>query len=150
MAQAPAIVRAERIADQVYRTLRRAILIGQYAPGARLREVELAASLNTSRTACSRGNFQADRETASSSNSRTAVSKWPIRPPKCNEVADTAAEMYEIYVIREALESSAGRLAAARITERELEELDRLAKKTAQIPLEILRNGRDSTPNSMR
>jgi DNA-binding GntR family transcriptional regulator len=44
------IQRTARIADQVYQNLRRAILHGELEPGARLREVEVAAVLLVSRT----------------------------------------------------------------------------------------------------
>ncbi|MEA2962754.1 MAG: hypothetical protein QOI46_2852, partial [Alphaproteobacteria bacterium] len=42
--------RAQRAADQVYRSLRRSIILGELAPGTRLREVEVAMALRVSRT----------------------------------------------------------------------------------------------------
>jgi len=44
------VTRPQRVADQVYRHLRRAIVGGKIAPGTRLREVDAAAALKVSRT----------------------------------------------------------------------------------------------------
>ena len=49
LAQFP-VARADRVADQVYRHLRQAILSEQISAGTRLRETEIAAALKVSRT----------------------------------------------------------------------------------------------------
>jgi DNA-binding GntR family transcriptional regulator len=51
------------------------------------------------------------------------------------EVVDTQTEMDEIYFIREALEGCAARLAAERINDEQLAELDRLVMQTEIAPL---------------
>jgi len=109
------VERAARVADQVYQNLRRAILHGELEAGARLREVELAASLQVSRTPV--------REAISRLIGDRLVRELPTGGV---EVADIMAEMHDVYAIREALESCAGRLAAPRIDETALVRLETL------------------------
>src|SRR6185437_2306848 len=116
LGQAP-IARNDRVADQVYRHLRRAILSDQIAPGTRLRETEIAAALKVSRTPV--------REAIS-----RLIGDWLVREISTGgvEVVDAMAEIAEIYYIREALEICAGKLAASRITRAQLERLEKLLK----------------------
>jgi DNA-binding GntR family transcriptional regulator len=111
------VSRAVRVADQVYGHLRRAIIHGEIKPGRRLRETEVAAALNVSRTPV--------REAIS-----RLIGDWLVRELQTGgvEVVDPAAELAEIYYIREALETCAARLAAARITGEQLAKLERLVK----------------------
>ena len=113
------VERAQRVADQVYRSLRQAIILGDFAPGSRLREVEVAASLNVSRTPL--------REAIS-----RLIGDHLVRPLPTGgvEVADATAELSEIYYIREALEACAARLAAMRITKEQLARLKQLLTAT--------------------
>jgi DNA-binding GntR family transcriptional regulator len=119
------VERPDRVADQVYRHLRRAILSEAVKPGARLRETEVAAALKVSRTPV-----------------REAISRllgdWLVRPLSTGgvEVIDATAEIAEIYYIREALEICAGRLAATRITPEQLGKLDGLAKAARHVSFE--------------
>jgi DNA-binding GntR family transcriptional regulator len=111
------VERPDRVADQVYRHLRRAILSEAIKPGTRLRETEVAAALKVSRTPV--------REAIS-----RLIGDWLVRPLNTGgvEVTDATEEIAEIYYIREALEICAGRLAATRITPEQLAKLDALAK----------------------
>jgi DNA-binding GntR family transcriptional regulator len=111
------VARADRVADQVYRHLRRAILTETFKPGARLREVEIAARLGVSRTPV--------REAIS-----RLIGDWLVREIDTGgvEVVDATAEVVEIYFIREALEICAGRLAATRITKPQLDKLEGLVQ----------------------
>jgi DNA-binding GntR family transcriptional regulator len=111
------VERTARIADQVYDNLRGAILEGELAPGARLREVEVAANLRVSRTPV--------REAISRLIGDRLVRELATGGV---EVADIMAEMHDIYAIREALESCAGRLAAPRIDEAALARLETLLR----------------------
>jgi len=43
------VERAQRAVEQVYRSLRRSIILGELAAGSRLREVEVAAAMKASR-----------------------------------------------------------------------------------------------------
>jgi DNA-binding GntR family transcriptional regulator len=115
------VERPDRVADQVYRHLRRAILSEGIKPGARLRETEVAVALKVSRTPV--------REAIS-----RLIGDWLVRPINTGgvEVIDATAEIAEIYYIREALEICAGRLAATRITPEQLARLDALAKAARQ------------------
>jgi DNA-binding GntR family transcriptional regulator len=111
------VARSDRVADQVYRHLRRAILSETIKPGTRLRETEIAAALKVSRTPV--------REAIS-----RLIGDWLVRSINTGgvEVIDATEEIAEIYYIREALEICAGRLAATRITSEQLVKLDGLAK----------------------
>jgi len=109
------IMRAERVSDQVYRRLRLSILNGEIAPGARLRETEIAENLAVSRTPV--------REAISRLIGDRLVRELATGGV---EVVDTRAEMEEIYAIREALEVCAVGLAASRIDAAQLDELERL------------------------
>jgi DNA-binding GntR family transcriptional regulator len=119
LAQFP-VARTDRVADQVYRHLRRAILSQEIASGSRLRETEIAAALKVSRTPV-----------------REAISRltgdWLVREVNSGtggvEVIDVMGEINEIYLIREALELCAARLAAARITPAQLQKLDALVEE---------------------
>ena len=102
---------------KVYRHLRQAILSDQIAAGTRLRETEVAAALKVSRTPV--------REAIS-----RLIGDWLVRELNTGgvEVIDTMSEMEDIYHIREALELCAARLAAKRITPKQLAKLDMLVK----------------------
>src|SRR4051812_29890884 len=84
-----AVARSDRVADQVYRHLRQAILAGAIKPGARLRETEVAAALKVSRTPVREGISR-------------LLGVWLVRAlsPGGFEVIDPTAEIVEIYYIR--------------------------------------------------
>jgi DNA-binding GntR family transcriptional regulator len=117
------VARADRVADQVYRHLRHAILSEKFKPGERLREIEIAAGLGVSRTPV--------REAIS-----RLIGDWLVREISTGgvEVVDAAAEIVEIYHIREALEICAGRLAASRITKAQLDKLTALVETGRSAP----------------
>jgi DNA-binding GntR family transcriptional regulator len=119
------VARADRVADQVYRHLRHAILSETIKAGARLRETEIAAALKVSRTPV--------REAIS-----RLIGDWLVRSINTGgvEVIDATEEIAEIYYIREALEICAGRLAATRITREQLARLDGLAKSARHASFE--------------
>lgn len=117
------IERVQRVADQVYRSLRRSIVMGELKPGSRLREVEVAAALKVSRTPV--------REAVSRLIGDCLVRELPTGGV---EVVDSSAELFEIYHIREALEGCAARLAAMRITEEQLSKLTSLIKAAEVLP----------------
>jgi DNA-binding GntR family transcriptional regulator len=113
----PPVARGDRVADQVYRHLRKAIASGEIASGTRLRETEIASALNVSRTPV--------REAIS-----RLIGDWLVRELGTGgvEVMDVMAEANDIYHIREALELCAVRLAAKRIKPEQLEALDGLIR----------------------
>lgn len=112
----PAVVmRAERVADQVYRHLRRAIISGEIASGARLREVEVALALNVSRTPVREAISRLIGDRLVRENETTGV-----------EVVDMAGDMVDIHHIRASLELCAARLAAERIDDDQILRLERL------------------------
>jgi DNA-binding GntR family transcriptional regulator len=112
------VARPDRVADQVYRHLRKAILSEQIAAGTRLRETEIASALKVSRTPV--------REAIS-----RLIGDWLVRELDTGgvEVVDALSEIEDIYHIREALELCAARLAAKRITPEQLAKLNDLVKQ---------------------
>ncbi len=114
----PATVkRSARVADQVYRHLRRAIITGEIASGTRLREGEVAEALSVSRTPV--------REAIS-----RLIGDLLVREHETMgvEVVDMDRDVTDIHHIRESLELCAARLAAQRITEQQLQALDDIIK----------------------
>lgn len=113
------VTRSDRVADQVYRHLRKTIMSGEIAAGTRLREVEIASAMNVSRTPV--------REAIS-----RLIGDWLVHEISTGgvEVTDVMAEAADIYHIREALELCAARLAAVRITAEQLNRLEGLVEET--------------------
>lgn len=109
--------------ELVFEALREAIINGQLAPGERLMEIQLAEELGVSRTPV-----------------REAIRKLELEglvlmvPRKGAYVATfSMRDVVEVFEIRGALEGLAAALAAERITEPELEELERHLVKSAEI-----------------
>ena len=105
--------------ERVYRSLRDGIIDGQLLPGQRLVEVELAQRFASSRTPV--------REALKRLGMEGLVSNDPVRGMVVREL--DAGEAEEIYVIREAIDGLAGRLAAQRITEDDIMKLDLLIER---------------------
>jgi DNA-binding GntR family transcriptional regulator len=108
--------------DIVFETLREAIIAGQLRPGERLMEVQIAEELGVSRTPV-----------------REAIRKLELEgfvimvPRKGAYVSDMSIkDVTDVFEIRRALEGLAAELAAERMTEDELEELERLLVRTAE------------------
>lgn len=101
--------------EVVFETLREAIISGQLSPGERMMEVQLAEEMGVSRTPV-----------------REAIRKLELEgfvvmiPRKGAYVAGISyKDIADVFEIRAALESLAAGLAAERITEEELEDLER-------------------------
>lgn len=101
--------------ELVFETLREAILLGHLIPGERLMEVQLADEMGVSRTPV-----------------REAIRKLELEgfvvmiPRKGAYVASlTLKDIADLFEVRAALEGMAAGLAAERITEEELESLER-------------------------
>ena len=102
--------------ELVFETLREAIIQGRLRPGERLMEVQLAEEMGVSRTPV-----------------REAIRKLELEgfvvmvPRKGAYVAGISIkDIADVFEVRAALEALAAGLAAERITEEELEELERL------------------------
>lgn len=109
---------ADSLSQSVYKRLREAIVTGVYHPRERLREVQLAEWLSSSRTPIREALQRLDSEGLVTSVRRG----WVVRE-------HTAAEIRAIYEVRTALEGYASRLAAERATNHELSEIEnRLAE----------------------
>lgn len=106
----------------VFETMREAIISGQLKPGERLMEVQLAEEMGVSRTPV-----------------REAIRKLELEgfvvmvPRKGAYVADISTkDIADVFEIRAALEALAAGLAAERITDEELEELQRTLVKVSK------------------
>jgi len=106
----------------VFETLREAIITGVLKPGERLMEVQLAEEMGVSRTPV-----------------REAIRKLELEnfvvmvPRKGAYVADISTkDIVDVFEIRAALETLAAGLAAERITDEELEELQRILVLNAE------------------
>lgn len=107
--------------ELVFETLREAIISGSLRPGERLMEVQLAEEMGVSRTPV-----------------REAIRKLELEgfvvmvPRKGAYVANYSfKDITEVFEIRSALESLAAGLAAERITEEEIEQLERALHQAA-------------------
>ena len=107
--------------EVVYETLREAIKSGSLTPGERLMEIQLAEELGVSRTPV-----------------REAIRKLELErfvvmlPRRGTYVANLSLkDINEVFEIRSALDGLAAGLAAERITEEELEQMERLLVEIA-------------------
>ncbi len=113
-------------ADLAYGRLRQAIVAGQFAPGQRLTEVGIATLLGVSRTPVRESFLRLEADGLLRSGSGGI------------EVVDPRGEAADIFLLREAVEGCAARLAAIRATEAEIEEIVGLAARTGQVdPAEL-------------
>jgi DNA-binding GntR family transcriptional regulator len=113
-----AVTGKEGTADAV----RDLILGGFYAPGARLGEVELAASLGVSRTPV--------REALRQLAAEGLVDLTPHKGARV--VAWTEAELEQVFDLRAEVEGLAARRAAERATAAELDDLEKIAREHAR------------------
>ena len=117
--------------DVVFNTLRQAILRGELKPGERLMEIQLANKLGVSRTPI-----------------REAIRKLELEglvlmiPRKGAEVAEiTEKNMRDVLEVRKALEELAVQLACEKITQEELEELEKAGENFKK----VLKRSKDIT-----
>lgn len=106
--------------ERVFQTIRQSILDGKYKPGDTLRESTIAKELNVSRTPVREAIRQLQLEglVRSIPNKETVV------------CGITEADVQDIFMVRGRLEGVAGRLAAERITEEELEKMEEILELT--------------------
>lgn len=102
-------------ADDVYATIRRAIVDGSLTPGERVVEERVAKQLKVSRTPVREALLRLERENLVARSGRGMA----VRSFSASEVGD-------IYDLRAHVESYGARLAASRITEQETRELRRV------------------------
>lgn len=103
--------------DVTHQQVRRLILQGELAPGARLTETQIAEALNVSRTPVREAfrRLEADGFVKIVRNRGAFVSTW------------TEADLEEIYGLRFMLESYGARIGAEKIGDDQIRELERLA-----------------------
>ena len=108
--------------EVVYETLREAIRTGALPPGERLMEIQLAEELGVSRTPV--------REAIRKLELERFVVMLPRRGPYVANLS--LKDINEVFEIRAALDGLAAGLAAERITEEELELMERLLVEIAE------------------
>jgi DNA-binding GntR family transcriptional regulator len=116
-------VQRQTVTDQVHRRLKQAILDGELRPGERLVEVEIAERLGASRTPV--------REALSKLEQEGLVT--PVRFGGLAVAQLSEFDVVEIFSLIKLLESYAGRLAAERATEKQLEKLDVLCRRAEEL-----------------
>jgi DNA-binding GntR family transcriptional regulator len=98
------------LAEQVFRRLSAAILAGELAPGAKISEPALAKQYGVSRGPL--------REALHRLQERKLITRSPNQGPRV--VKPSAAVLAELFMVREALEGMAARLAATNATDAEI------------------------------
>jgi DNA-binding GntR family transcriptional regulator len=98
---------------QIVQTLRKAILQGRFAPGARLVERELCELMGVSRVSV--------REAFRQLESEGIIENIPNRGPVVATLSRAQAK--DVYEVRQALEALAAKLFASNATEKQIEEL---------------------------
>lgn len=106
--------------ERVFQSIRQSILDGKYKQGDTLRESAIASELNVSRTPVREAIRQLELEglVRSIPNKETVV------------CGITEEDVQDIFMVRSKLEGVAGRLAAERITEEELEKMHEILELT--------------------
>lgn len=119
-------VERHTLADQVYTFLKKGIVTGELQPGERLKELEIAQNLGASRTPV--------REALSRLEQEGLVQPFPSGG--LTVVKLSANDVKEIYGLLRVLESYGIRLAAERITNKQLERLESLCARAEQLSTE--------------
>jgi DNA-binding GntR family transcriptional regulator len=119
-------VERHTLADQVYTFLKKGIVTGDLQPGERLKELEIAQNLGASRTPV--------REALSRLEQEGLVQPFPSGG--LTVVKLSANDVKEIYGLLRVLESYGIRLAAERITNKQLERLESLCARAEQLSTE--------------
>src|SRR5580704_12408757 len=101
------------LAEQVFRRLSAAILAGELAPGTKISEPALAKQYGVSRGPL--------REALHRLQERKLITRSPNQGPRV--VKPSAAVLAELFMVREALEGMAARLAATHATDAEIAQL---------------------------
>ena len=112
----------ENLSTRVFEALQDAIVTGDLEPGAKLREPELAKRFGTSRGPL--------RDALRRLESRRLVINTPNAGARV--VALSRQQLVELYLVREALEGMTSRLAAANMSDTEIQELAALLKRHEQ------------------
>ncbi len=118
-----AITQRQTLADQIYASLKQAIVAGDLRPGERLKEAEVALSLGASRTPV--------REAFSRLEHEGLVRSLRSGGSTVVELSET--EMREIFGLIQVLETYAVRLASERITSSQIERLDEVCRRAEQL-----------------
>lgn len=108
-----------RVRDRVYKELRKDILLGRFRPGTWLREVDLAARLNVSRTPIREAVRRLEQEGLLVASFGRGISVRQV----------TFAEALDAYELRALLEGIAARQAATRLTSEGRERLRRALER---------------------
>jgi DNA-binding GntR family transcriptional regulator len=113
----------QRTSDAVARVLRLAIIDGRLRPGTHLREVTLAEQLGVSRTPIREALFTLSRE--------NLVDVKPNRGATVRHF--TKEDLGDVYALRATLEAHAARLAAGRISDEQIRQLEQSCDRLAAL-----------------
>jgi len=135
MSDLPEVVRR---ADAVAARLRRAIMSGQYAAGTRLRQADVAEQFGVSTTPVREAFVSLVQEGFLTVDAHKGVM---VRQPD-------VAELHELYEIRLALEPLATGMAAKRITDEDLADLDEIVEEMRELASQPATEEQHSVLNS--
>lgn len=116
-------VERQTLSEQIYQSLKRAIIERDLAPGERLKEFEIAESLGASRTPV--------REALSKLEQQGFVR--PHRSGGLTVVELSKEDVVEVFGLMKVLETYAAQLAAERISPRRLEQLEKLCDRAERV-----------------
>ncbi|HKZ43933.1 MAG TPA: GntR family transcriptional regulator [Anaerolineales bacterium] len=114
------LVNRKPIKDEIFEILHQRIIAGKYQPGEWLRQEEIASQLGVSQTPV--------REALDLLVSAGLAEREPYKGVRVMHLSDT--EIAESYGMRMFLEVTSSMIAAKRITDRELETLEKIVEKT--------------------
>lgn len=117
------------LVDQVYNRIKDAILSGELAPLAQLKQEELAETLGVSRQPISHALMLLEHDGLLVDHGKKGKMVAPVNPE----------QLLSLYQVRSAIDSLAARLAAERVTERDADELRAIIKmgRDAEASLDV-------------
>jgi DNA-binding GntR family transcriptional regulator len=116
-------VERQTLAEQVYIAVKNAIVTGELQPGERLKELEIARSLGASRTPVREALAWLEQEGL----------LQPLRAGGLTVVELSETDVDEIFGLLQVLEGYAGRLAAGKATDQQLERLETVCQRSEQL-----------------
>lgn len=119
------ITKSEPLSKRAYREIRQAIFNGQFREGQRITEPELANALGLSRTPVHEAVARLEMD-----------GLVEVQPGAGLVIVYSKQDLEEVYDLRLLLEGYAVRLAAERITEEQLAELERMLESYKDVPLD--------------
>jgi DNA-binding GntR family transcriptional regulator len=121
-------IEKQSIIPQIYREIKKNIITCQYKPGTSLEETKLAAQFNVSRTPIRAALIKLQNEGLLSSSPRKGFSVQQL----------SIHEFFEIAIVRELLEGYSTKMAAGKLQEADIRELEKVREEFKRLQEESL------------